>query len=101
MIWIGDRTRQLGGAHVEYCRGLKNPIGLKCGPSLNPDELLRLIEVLDPEREPGRLTLIAASAPTRSMPRCRRSFALRSARGYAALGLRPDARQHNQDLDRL
>jgi len=58
MIWIGDRTRQLGGAHVEYCRGLKNPIGLKCGPSLNPDELLRLIEVLDPQREPGRLTLI-------------------------------------------
>jgi 3-deoxy-7-phosphoheptulonate synthase len=58
MIWIGDRTRQLGGAHVEYCRGLKNPIGLKCGPSLSADELLRLIEVLDPEREPGRLTLI-------------------------------------------
>jgi 3-deoxy-7-phosphoheptulonate synthase len=58
MIWIGDRTRQLGGAHVEYCRGLKNPIGLKCGPSLNPDELLRLIGVLDPQREPGRLTLI-------------------------------------------
>jgi 3-deoxy-7-phosphoheptulonate synthase len=58
MIWIGDRTRQLGGAHVEYCRGLKNPIGLKCGPSLNPDELLRLIDVLDPQREPGRLTLI-------------------------------------------
>jgi len=58
MIWIGDRTRQLGGAHVEYCRGLKNPIGLKCGPSLNPDELLRLVEVLDPGREAGRLTLI-------------------------------------------
>jgi 3-deoxy-7-phosphoheptulonate synthase len=58
MIWIGDRTRQLGGAHVEYCRGLKNPIGLKCGPSLSPDEFLRLIEVLDPDREPGRLTLI-------------------------------------------
>jgi 3-deoxy-7-phosphoheptulonate synthase len=58
MIWIGDRTRQLGGAHVEYCRGLKNPIGLKCGPSLSPDELMRLVEVLDPEREAGRLTLI-------------------------------------------
>ena len=58
MIWIGDRTRQLGGAHVEYCRGLKNPIGLKCGPSLNPDDLMRLIDALDPEREPGRLTLI-------------------------------------------
>jgi 3-deoxy-7-phosphoheptulonate synthase len=58
MIWIGDRTRQLGGAHVEFCRGLKNPIGLKCGPSLNPDELIRLIEILDPNEEPGRLTLI-------------------------------------------
>ena len=58
MIWIGDRTRQLGGAHVEFGRGVKNPIGLKCGPSLTPDELLRLIEVLDPDEEPGRLTLI-------------------------------------------
>jgi 3-deoxy-7-phosphoheptulonate synthase len=58
MIWIGDRTRQLGGAHVEFGRGVKNPIGLKCGPSLSPDDLLRLIEVLDPDEEPGRLTLI-------------------------------------------
>src|SRR5258708_19529337 len=58
MIWIGDRTRRLGGAHVEFCRGLKNPIGLKCGPSLTPDELRRLTEILDPEEEPGRLTLI-------------------------------------------
>lgn len=58
MIWIGDRTRQLGGAHVEYCRGVKNPIGLKCGPSLAPDEMLRLIEILDPDGEPGRLSLI-------------------------------------------
>ena len=59
MIWIGDRTRQLDGAHVEYCRGLKNPIGLKCGPTLHPEDLLRLIDVLNPEREPGRLTLIS------------------------------------------
>ncbi len=58
MIWIGDRTRQLGGAHVEFGRGVKNPIGLKCGPSLSPDELVRLIEILDPQEEPGRLTLI-------------------------------------------
>ena len=58
MIWIGDRTRQLGGAHVEYCRGVKNPIGLKCGPSITTEDLLRLIEALDPESEPGRLTLI-------------------------------------------
>jgi 3-deoxy-7-phosphoheptulonate synthase len=58
MIWIGDRTRQLDHGHVEYFRGIKNPIGLKCGPSLKPDELLKLIDVLNPENEPGRLTLI-------------------------------------------
>ncbi len=59
MIWIGDRTRQPDHAHVEYARGIKNPIGLKCGPSLDPDALLRLIDILDPNNEPGRLTLIA------------------------------------------
>jgi 3-deoxy-7-phosphoheptulonate synthase len=58
MIWIGDRTRQLDHAHVEYFRGIKNPIGLKCGPSLKPDELIKLVEVLNPDNEPGRLTLI-------------------------------------------
>ncbi len=58
-VWIGDRTRQLDGAHVEYCRGVKNPIGLKCGPSLTPDDLVRLIDILNPEDEAGRLTLIA------------------------------------------
>jgi 3-deoxy-7-phosphoheptulonate synthase len=58
MVWIGDRTRQLDHAHVEYFRGIKNPIGLKCGPSLKPDELIKLIEVLNPANEPGRLTLI-------------------------------------------
>ena len=58
LLWIGDRTRQLDHAHVEYAKGVKNPIGLKCGPSLKPDELLRLIDILDPENEPGRLTLI-------------------------------------------
>ena len=58
MIWIGDRTRQLDHAHVEYCRGVKNPIGLKCGPSLQPDDLLRLIDALNPDDEAGRLTLI-------------------------------------------
>jgi 3-deoxy-7-phosphoheptulonate synthase len=58
MIWVGDRTRQLDGAHVEYARGVRNPIGLKCGPSLKADELIRLIDALDPTQEPGRLTLI-------------------------------------------
>ena len=58
MIWIGDRTRQHDHAHVEFARGIKNPIGLKCGPSLKPDDLIRLIDILNPEDEPGRLTLI-------------------------------------------
>jgi 3-deoxy-7-phosphoheptulonate synthase len=58
MIWIGDRTRHPGHAHIEYARGVKNPIGLKCGPSLGADELLQLIDVLNPANEPGRLTLI-------------------------------------------
>ena len=59
MLWIGDRTRQPDGAHVEFLRGVKNPLGLKCGPSLEPAVLLRLIDLLNPENEPGRLTLIA------------------------------------------
>jgi len=58
MVWIGDRTRQLDGAHVEFCRGIKNPIGIKCGPSLEEDDLLRLVAALNPENVPGRLTLI-------------------------------------------
>src|SRR5499433_1403905 len=57
-LWIGDRTRQLDHAHVEFCRGVRNPIGLKCGPSSKPDDLLRLIDTLNPQNTPGRLTLI-------------------------------------------
>jgi len=57
-LWIGHRTRQFDHAHVEYLRGIKNPIGVKCGPGLEPDELLRLIEILNPDDIPGRLTLI-------------------------------------------
>jgi 3-deoxy-7-phosphoheptulonate synthase len=59
MLWIGDRTRQPDGAHVEFLRGVKNPIGLKCGPSLNLDEMMKLIDILNPENQPGRLTLIS------------------------------------------
>ncbi|KDM68092.1 class II 3-deoxy-7-phosphoheptulonate synthase [Acidiphilium sp. JA12-A1] len=58
-LWIGDRTRQLDGAHVEFMRGVKNPIGMKVGPSMDEDDMLRLIERLDPANEAGRLTLIA------------------------------------------
>jgi 3-deoxy-7-phosphoheptulonate synthase len=59
MIWIGDRTRQPDGAHVEFCRGVQNPIGLKCGPSLSVEDLKVLMARLNPANEPGRLTLIA------------------------------------------
>lgn len=59
MLWIGDRTRFEGSAHIEFLRGVMNPLGLKCGPSLKPDELLRLIDTLNPANEPGRLTLIS------------------------------------------
>ena len=59
MIWIGDRTRQPDGAHVEFCRGVLNPIGLKCGPSTTADDLKLLMARLNPQNEPGRLTLIA------------------------------------------
>jgi len=58
MLWIGDRTRQPDGAHVEFCRGVENPIGLKCGPSLEPDELLRLLDILNPKNDAGRIVLI-------------------------------------------
>ena len=59
MLWIGDRTRQPDGAHVEFLSGVKNPLGLKCGPSLEPDELITLLDKLNPENEAGRITLIA------------------------------------------
>ena len=58
MLWIGDRTRQLDGAHIEYMKGIKNPIGVKAGPSMDPDDLVRLVEALNPENEAGRLNII-------------------------------------------
>jgi 3-deoxy-7-phosphoheptulonate synthase len=58
MLWIGDRTRQLDGAHVEYLRGVKNPIGVKAGPSMDPEDLVRLCQTLNPENEAGRLNVI-------------------------------------------
>ncbi len=58
LVWLGDRTRQADGAHSEFLRGIKNPVGMKCGPTLEPDDLLRLIDRLNPQNEPGRLTLI-------------------------------------------
>ncbi len=57
-LWIGDRTRFEGSSHVEFLRGIGNPIGVKCGPSLDPDALLRMLDTLNPDRVPGRMTLI-------------------------------------------
>jgi 3-deoxy-7-phosphoheptulonate synthase len=59
MLWIGDRTRQPDGAHVEYFAGIRNPIGIKCGPSLAADDLLQLLDRLNPDNVPGRITLIS------------------------------------------
>jgi 3-deoxy-7-phosphoheptulonate synthase len=58
-LWIGDRTRQVDGAHVEFLRGLKNPLGMKVGPTQEPDDLMRILDVLNPSNEPGRITLIS------------------------------------------
>ena len=65
MLWLGHRTRSPEGAHVEFLRGLRNPLGIKCGPGMGAGELLRLLEVLDPEDEPGRITLISRMGAAR------------------------------------
>ncbi len=57
LLWIGERTRQLDGAHVEFFRGIRNPIGIKCGPTMEGDDILRLLDVLNPTEEAGRITL--------------------------------------------
>ncbi|MDI2090492.1 class II 3-deoxy-7-phosphoheptulonate synthase [Commensalibacter oyaizuii] len=64
-LWIGDRTRQPDGAHVEFLRGIKNPIGIKVGPSANIDDLLKLLEILNPEDEAGRISLIVRMGATK------------------------------------
>jgi 3-deoxy-7-phosphoheptulonate synthase len=58
MLWLGERTRQLGGAHAEYLRGIENPIGIKVGPTADPAEIVQLVRHINPQNEPGRITLI-------------------------------------------
>jgi 3-deoxy-7-phosphoheptulonate synthase len=58
-VWIGDRTRQLDGGHVEFCRGIENPIGIKCGPTSKPDEIAKICETINPKNEKGKITLIS------------------------------------------
>lgn len=59
LLWIGDRTREPGGAHVQYLKGVQNPLGLKAGPSMTEDDLIRLLDTLNPENIPGRMTIIS------------------------------------------
>ena len=95
LIWIGDRTRQLDDAHVEFCAAIKNPIGVKVGPTMEADELLRLIEALNPANEPGRLTLygrFGADKIAERLPALMRAARARAARVVWAI--RSDARQH-------
>jgi len=71
MLWVGERTRDLDGAHIEYLKGVGNPVGCKIGPTIEADALIRLIDALNPENEPGRLTLITRMGPdniTRILP---------------------------------
>jgi 3-deoxy-7-phosphoheptulonate synthase len=78
LLWIGDRTRDPEGAHVEFCRGIRNPLGLKCGPGLAESDLLRLLAILNPENRPGRLTLICrfgADRISEKLPRLIRAVA--------------------------
>ena len=58
-VWIGDRTRQLDGGHVEFCRGIENPIGIKCGPTSKPDEIVKICNLINPNNEKGKITLIS------------------------------------------
>ena len=58
-VWIGDRTRQLNGGHVEFCRGIENPIGIKCGPTTKADEIVKICKVINPNNEKGKITLIS------------------------------------------
>jgi len=65
MLWVGERTRQIDGAHIDYLRGLRNPLGVKVGPSASPEDLVALLDRLDPEQEPGRVTIITRFGATR------------------------------------
>ncbi len=74
-IWLGDRTRQLDGAHIEFFRGIKNPVGIKVGPSMQAEELVRLLDIVDPHCEPGKVTLIARYGAKKVRPITRRGEA--------------------------
>jgi len=102
MLWIGERTRQLDGAHIEFLKGVKNPVGCKVGPGIEPDELIRLIDALNPENEAGRLTLITRMGSDKIgdvLPGLIR--AVKREGRQRGVVVRSHARQHGQGLDRL
>ncbi len=102
LLWVGERTRQLDGAHVEFLRGVANPLGVKIGPTIEPDELLRLIDALSPANEPGRLTLIVRMGPDKireALPRLIR--AVRSNGRNVIWVSDPDAFQHGGERQRI
>jgi len=101
--WVGKRTNQPENAHIEYARGLENPIGLKVGPDMTPTILKRLIKTLDPEDEPGKLTLISRFGNDKIGDRLPGLIEAVRDTGQSAVGaldLRPDARQHREDRRR-
>ena len=76
-VWIGDRTRQLDGGHVEFCRGIENPIGIKCGPTLKAEDLINLCNKINPSNEKGKITLISrfgADNVTKHLPKLIRAI---------------------------
>ena len=100
--WIGDRTRSLDGAHVEYFRGIANPIEVKIGPSISSEELIQLIEILNPENEPGKITLthrFGANQIAQGLPRPGRSCPTK--RKESPLVLRPHAWKHPNSPQRV
>ena len=102
MLWVGDRTREADGAHVEFFSGVRNPLGLKVGPTATADDLVDTCERLDPERTPGRLTLIARMGAGRVQDELPPLIS-GGPRGRASgrVGMRPDARQRVSHRVRL
>jgi 3-deoxy-7-phosphoheptulonate synthase len=84
-LWLGDRTRQLHGAHVEFLGGIANPIGIKVGPDVEPDELIRLCEMLDPDNRPGRLMLVGRFGAARVAERLSRLMRVTRQEGLNAV----------------
>jgi 3-deoxy-7-phosphoheptulonate synthase len=85
MLWIGERTRQLDGGHIAFAKGIKNPLGVKCGPTMESEELLHLIDALNPKNEPGRLTLIGRFGADKIAARLPRLMAATAKAGRAVV----------------